>query len=1173
MEAAAADEVVVVDDDDDAWEVVVIADTRGESNSHLTSTGTRIREVHKSPSKPQSIPKSSGSSAALLSTWLTGNSSAARGVRGDGAAPASTDVDQTADTAAVDLDRTSSRHPIGGAACSCSASSKVMSPARPASAPASSTNPSYRSVDSPIWCYDPIGHACWVIDRAAMDGKAHEAAASGAHSDAATPPRSAPAPYLHLARAFSHIEPVTGRIRIQNMLHNMFRTLLAASPDDVLPALLLTCNKMGASAVPAAPAATASSSATSASTSSPTKPSFSGAVRPDTPATGDDERDDFGLLEPGSGLTDGDAKHGDGEEADGDGDDEAASDVEADTNAPDTSAKAASSLAGREPKAASSSSGHPVGDDASFGNETVMTIGGSTIAGAICDVFGCKRDRIRTLYKEMGDLGDIAQSVSRAQRLLLPPPPLTIRGVIDAMHSIAAQRGHGSAGRKQAIASKLLRSCRETEVKYLVRTLVQNLRIGVNITTALTSLARAVAFIEAIGDKARAAGDIAELERSDDAGVATRKKRKAGSQAGTVAASSAVSQQRDASTMDGCPADVIAAMDEAAAAAKQCYSECPDVPRLVRALVSGGIERMKDECGVRPGIGIKPMLAKITQGLDDVLSRFAGKRFAAEFKYDGQRAQIHYQRIRSAQGAGEAASSSSSSHRSLVRVFSRHLDDTTSRWPDVVEVVKDMGAAGRAPSHPALDGLLRTAVSEAAAAASVLSEAVDSFVIDCELVAVETSASCSSASQITILPFQTLSTRNRTNVTSASVEVRVCIFAFDLLYLNGRSLTGLPFASRRHLLRCCFPIMDGRYTLAQGLDVIAPLSSEHAHMQQGDGDDVVLEQGDLDELLSADDKAAIEAASRIPIALAAPTSSGAVTQHPASDYTITGSPSHARSALFELLRAALNEKCEGLMCKLLDSVHANVDADRDRSDADSDVEHAALELQPASTSSSASKSTRPSASKKRRMMAETPADAAASACSAAAPSTSNSGPTLVATYQPAVRSNAWLKVKRDYCSDLADSLDLVPIGAWWGNGRKAGWFSPILLACYDPESEQWQSVCRCMSGFTDAFYREITEFYGQQQHQLDPSAASKMYSTHEQPDVWFKPLQVWEIRGADLTVSPVHMAAQGMVHASKGIGMRFPRFIRAREGSDKGPEDATTAAEIAELYSAQSRKT
>lgn len=70
----------------------------------------------------------------------------------------------------------------------------------------------------------------------------------------------------------------------------------------------------------------------------------------------------------------------------------------------------------------------------------------------------------------------------------------------------------------------------------------------------------------------------------------------------------------------------------------------------------------------------------------------------------------------------------------------------------------------------------------------------------------------------------------------------------------------------------------------------------------------------------------------------------------------------------------------------------------------------------------------------------------------------------------------WVKItltRRDYCEGLRDSLDLVPIGAWWGNGRKTGWFSPFLLAAWDPEKEEYQSVCRCMSGFTDAFYTEV----------------------------------------------------------------------------------------------------
>ncbi|XP_028785526.1 DNA ligase 6-like isoform X2 [Neltuma alba] len=638
--------------------------------------------------------------------------------------------------------------------------------------------------------YNPKEHACW------RDGES--------------------APYLHLARTFNLLEDEKGKIKATSMLCNMFRSLLALSPADVLPAVYLCTSKIAA----------------------------------------DHENKE-------------------------------------------------------------------------------LNIGGSLITAALEEACGTTRLKIKEMYNKFGDLGDVAQECRQTQRLLAPPTPLLIKDVFSALHKISLQTGNGSTLRKKNIIVNLMCSCREKEIKFLVRTLVRNLRIGAMIRTVLPALAQAVFM-----------NSCPALHQD---GTAENLKEK----------------------LQGLSAEIV-----------EAYNILPNLDLLIPSLMNKGTNFCASSLSMVPGIPIKPMLAKITNGIPQVLKLFQNKAFTCEYKYDGQRAQIH----KLSDGS--------------IRVFSRNGDETTSRFPDLIDIIKEF-------CKPA----------------SV------TFILDAEIVGIDRK------NGYRYMAFQELSSRGRgskdASVTTESIKVDVCLFVFDIMFANGQQLLGFPLRERRKHLKDLF------YDEKLGY-------FEYAKETTIEADDASL----------------------------------------TCDVTVT--------KINSFLEDAMHSACEGIMVKSLD-----VDAG----------------------------------------------------------------------YSPSKRTDTWLKVKRDYVDGLNDSLDLVPIGGWYGNGRKAGWYSPFLMACYNPETEEYQSVCRVMSGFSDAFYMEMKEFFSE-----DKILSKKppYYRTAEVPDKWFCPLLVWEIRGAEFTVSPVHQAALGLVHPSRGISIRFPRFVR--NVLDRNPEECSTAADIAEMFHSQTRK-
>ena len=168
-----------------------------------------------------------------------------------------------------------------------------------------------------------------------------------------------------------------------------------------------------------------------------------------------------------------------------------------------------------------------------------------------------------------------------------------------------------------------------------------------------------------------------------------------------------------------------------------------------------------------------------------------------------------------------------------------------------------------------------------------------------------------------------------------------------------------------------------------------------------------------------------------------------------------------------------------------------------------------------------------------------------------------------AGYQAGARGWLWIKLKRDYRTELSDTLDLVVVGALAGRGRRAGMYGALLLAAYDAEADLFRTVCKCGTGFSDAELAALPQRLAPQAREQRPARVDSRWHA----DVWFEPTLVVEVLAAELTLSPHHTAAWGVLKEDAGLALRFPRFT-GRWRDDKSPEDATTVQEVLDLYRA-----
>jgi DNA ligase-1 len=169
-------------------------------------------------------------------------------------------------------------------------------------------------------------------------------------------------------------------------------------------------------------------------------------------------------------------------------------------------------------------------------------------------------------------------------------------------------------------------------------------------------------------------------------------------------------------------------------------------------------------------------------------------------------------------------------------------------------------------------------------------------------------------------------------------------------------------------------------------------------------------------------------------------------------------------------------------------------------------------------------------------------------------------------YQAGNRGWLWIKYKRDYDSELADTFDLAIVGAFRGTGRRAGHMGAFLAAAYDPQNDRFKTLCKIGSGFKDGDLETMDAFvarYTRKDGRPDPRLDARIV-----PDVYLEPGLVLEILGSELSFSPVHTCGMDVLREGAGLALRFPRFT-GRIRDDKSPEQCTTIGEIIAMYKDQ----
>jgi|ETNmetMinimDraft_2_1059921.scaffolds.fasta_scaffold04012_2 DNA ligase-1 len=305
---------------------------------------------------------------------------------------------------------------------------------------------------------------------------------------------------------------------------------------------------------------------------------------------------------------------------------------------------------------------------------------------ALAKASGVSENELVSKWKKLGDLGLVAEEVIKNKKQgTLFSQELTTKKVLENLRKLPELIGRGTVNQKLALISELLTSAHSLEAKYIVRTLIGDLRIGVASGTLRDSIVQTCFKPKSMEEKK----EFREIVQN-------------------------------------------------------AYDKATDIAVVFEKAQKGIKELQKIK--LTPGHPIKLMLAQKAESIEDGFDK-CGSPCAFEYKYDG------FRMLMNKQESGE------------IRIFTRNLDEVSKQFPEVVEYLKKHIKA-------------------------------KSFMLDGEAIGFDPKTK-------KYKPFEAVSQRikRKHNIEELIKKLPIEVNAFDILYLDGKSLIDESFENRTKLLR------------------------------------------------------------------------------------------------------------------------------------------------------------------------------------------------------------------------------------------------------------------------------------------------------------------------------------------------------------------------------------